>query len=202
MSNAYAEIRRPAVLADLLPGRLVRDIALVVGSAALVGAAAQLAVTIPAISPVPFTMQTFAALAVGATLGFHRALLAMGLYAVAGVAGVPWFADATSGFAFPSFGYVLGMVAAAGLVGWLAGRGGDRSPVRAAGTMVLGNLVVYAIGFPYLMAVTGMGFAAALAAGVLPFLVGDAVKIALAAGVLPSAWALVGRFGGGADDRS
>jgi biotin transport system substrate-specific component len=57
--------------------------------------------------------------------------------------------------------------------------------------MVLGNLVIYAFGLPYLMAATGMSLSAGLAAGVTPFLLGDAIKILLAAGLLPGAWKVV-----------
>jgi len=92
-----------------------------------------------------------------------------------------------------SLGYVVGFVFAGALVGALAQRGGDRTPLRTIGTMALGNLAIYAVGVPWLMAATGMGLAKALAVGVLPFLLGDALKIALAAGVLPGAWALVRR---------
>ena len=95
----------------------------------------------------------------------------------------------------PSFGYLLGFVAAAALVGRLAERGWDRTPPRTVLTMVLGNLVVYALGLPWLMAVVGVGLAKGLELGVTPFLAGDALKVLLAAGLLPGAWALVGREG-------
>lgn len=195
MNNAYAASSRPLVLADLIPGRLVRDISLVVGSAALVGVAAQISVPLPG-TPVPVSMQTFAVLLAGATLGFGRAFAGLALYLAAGLAGVPWFAGATSGWHFASFGYIIGFAVAAALVGRLAARGGDRTPLRTAGTMVAGNAVIYALGVPWLMAFTGAGFVAALQLGVVPFLIGDAVKIALAAGVLPGAWAAVDRFRG------
>src|SRR5699024_8947814 len=87
--------RRP-VLADLLPGALSRDVALVVGGAAFTGIAAQLAFPVPA-SPVPVTGQTLAALLVGASLGWQRGGAAMLLYLLAGAAGVPWFTDAGAG---------------------------------------------------------------------------------------------------------
>ncbi|MEV0969122.1 biotin transporter BioY [Microtetraspora glauca] len=185
---------RPAVLSDLIPGARVRDAALVLGGAALTGLAAQLSFPIPG-SPVPVTGQTFAVVLVGAALGFNRAALSMGLYVLAGIAGVPWFTGGGHGPGGATFGYLIGFVVAAALVGRLAERGGDRTPARTAGTMILGNLVIYAFGVPVLMAVTGMGLAPALAAGVVPFLAGDAVKIAVAAGLLPAAWKLTGRSG-------
>ncbi|SFR22585.1 biotin transport system substrate-specific component [Lentzea waywayandensis] len=182
---------RRTVLADFVPGALARDLMLVVAGAALTGLAAQVALPIPG-SPVPLTGQTFAALLVGASLGWQRGATSMLLYLIAGVAGVPWFQGGSSGVPV-SLGYVVGFVFAGALVGYLAGRGGDRTPLRTLGTMALGNLVIYSVGVPWLMAMTGMGLGKALAVGVLPFLIGDALKIALAAGVLPGAWALVRR---------
>ncbi|MBV2356533.1 biotin transporter BioY [Streptomyces sp. J2-1] len=192
MSTATAAVRPGTVLADLLPASRVRDAALVLGGAALTGLAAQIAVPVPG-SPVPVTGQTFAALLVGTALGARRGVASLALYAVAGVLGVPWFTGGASGAGAVSFGYVLGMVLAAALVGALARRGADRSPLRMAGTMLLGEAVIYAVGVPYLAVAAHLSFSAALAAGLVPFLVGDAVKAALAMGALPTAWKLTGR---------
>lgn len=178
------------VLADLVPGALARDTVLVLAGSALVGVAAQLQFTVPAISPVPFTMQTFAVLLVGAALGPWRGAASMILYLIAGIAGMPWFAGGASGYALVSFGYLVGFVVAATVVGELARRGADRRPWLAAGTMALGNLIVYAFGVPVLIAATGMDLATALEKGAAVFLIPDIIKIALAAGLLPSAWAL------------
>ncbi|MFI6639690.1 biotin transporter BioY [Streptomyces sp. NPDC050504] len=186
--------RSGAVLADLLPAARARDIALVVGGAALTGIAAQIAVPVPG-SPVPVTGQTFAALLVGTSLGARRGLLSLALYALVGMAGVPWFANGTSGWGGASFGYVIGMMLAAAAVGELARRGGDRSVLRTAGTMAVGTAITYAVGVPYLAASTGMSLSAAVAAGLTPFLIGDALKAALAMGALPAAWKLLGRRG-------
>ncbi|MGW2460314.1 biotin transporter BioY [Streptomyces sp. NPDC004457] len=191
MSTATATARPGAVLADLLPASRVRDVALVVGGAVLTGLAAQLSVPVPG-SPVPVTGQTFAALLVGTTLGARRGFLSLALYAVAGVAGVPWFAQGTSGAGMVSFGYVLGMLLASALVGALARRGADRSALRMAGTMILGEAVVYAVGVPYLALAAHLSASQAVAAGLTPFLIGDALKAALAMGVLPTAWKLAG----------
>ncbi|MFI1102660.1 biotin transporter BioY [Streptomyces melanogenes] len=190
--TAPAAPRTGKVLADLLPGARTRDVALVLGGAALTGVAAQIAVPVPG-SPVPVTGQTFAALLVGTSLGARRGFLSLGLYALIGMAGMPWFANGTSGAGGASFGYVLGMLLASTVVGALARRGGDRSVVRTAGTMVLGSAIIYAVGVPYLAASTGMSLNQAVAAGLTPFLLGDALKAALAMGALPAAWKFVGR---------
>ncbi|MGC5361601.1 biotin transporter BioY [Streptomyces sp. DT24] len=194
---AAAPVRTGTVLADLLPAARARyavDAALVVGGAALTGIAAQIAVPVPG-SPVPVTGQTFAALLVGSALGARRGFLSLAVYAVVGMAGMPWFSQGASGMSFPSFGYVLGMLLAATVVGGLARRGGDRSVLRTAGTMVVGSALIYAVGVPYLALSTGMSMSAAIAAGLVPFLIGDALKAALAMGALPASWKLLGRRG-------
>ena len=191
MSSLSFAGKRP-VLADLVPGALVRDIALVAGGAALTGAAAQLTFPVPG-TPVPMTGQTFAALLVGATLGARRGAASMLVYLLVGALGVPWFQHASAGLSGASAGYIVGFVFAGALVGTLAGRGGDRTPLRTAGTMVLGNLVIYAFGVPWLMASTGFDLATALDKGVYPFLIGDALKIVVAAGLLPLTWKLAAR---------
>ncbi|MGW2544055.1 biotin transporter BioY [Kitasatospora sp. NPDC001574] len=187
-----------AVLADLLPaagtrlGTQARDLALVAGGAALTGLAAQLSVNVAG-SPVPVTGQTFAALLVGTTLGARRGIASLALYLLAGMAGLPWFAQTASGWSIPSLGYPIGFVLAAGLVGALARRGADRSPLRTAAAMVLGSLAIYAVGVPYLAFALDVSLGRAAELGLYPYLVGDALKAALAAGALPLAWKLLGR---------
>ncbi|MCZ7414236.1 MULTISPECIES: biotin transporter BioY [unclassified Streptomyces] len=197
MSTAAAGPRPGAVLADVLPATtlsrsVARDAALVLGGAALTGLAAQLAVPLPG-TPVPVTGQTFAALLVGAGLGAQRALLSIGLYVLAGTAGVPWFTEGGHGAAMPSFGYLLGMLLAAVVVGALARRGGDRGVLRTAGTMMVGSAIIYAVGVPYLALAADYSAGEAVAKGLVPFLVGDALKAALAMAALPTAWRLVDR---------
>ncbi len=191
-SSSFASTARPVVLADVLPGGLARDAALVLGGAVFVGLTAQLSFPLP-FTPVPVTGQTFAVLLVGLSLGWQRALPSMLLYLVAGAAGVPWFAEGARGVGFPTFGYVVGFVLAAAVVGWLAARGSDRTrnPVRTCALMVLGNLVIYLVGVPWLAAALDVSLTKAVALGVTPFLLGDALKVALAAAVLPATWRLV-----------
>jgi biotin transport system substrate-specific component len=188
MTTTSAVIR-PRVLADLVPGALLRDVLLVVGAAALTGLVAQ--VSIP-LWPVPITLQTFTVLLAGAALGPLRGGASMLLYLAVGAAGVPWFAEQHSGFALPTFGYIVGFVVAAAIVGALARRGADRTVPGTVAIMLLGNLVIYAIGVPWLMAALGLDLATGLEFGLWPFLIGDGLKILLAAGLLPAAWRLAG----------
>ena len=181
----------PRTLGDVIPGGLVRNVALVVGGTLFVALSALVQIPLP-FTPVPLSLQTFAVLLAGAALGSRRGAASMALYLVAGMAGVPWFAAHQSGWAFASFGYVVGFVAAAWLAGRLAEAGADRHVVKNAGLLVLGNVVIYAFGVTGLIAATGMDLGTALAKGVVPFLVGDLIKIAVAAALLPAAWKLVG----------
>ena len=182
---------RPRVLADLVPGAFARDVALVIGAAVLTGLVAQVSLPLP-FTPVPVTLQTLTVLLAGAALGPIRGGLSMLLYLVAGVAGVPWFSQQESGWALATFGYIIGFVVAATLVGALARRGADRTVLGAAFLMVLGNLVIYAIGVAWLANWIPLDMPAAMQAGMWPFLIGDALKIVLAAGLLPAAWKLAG----------
>jgi biotin transport system substrate-specific component len=192
MSDAAVLRRRPAlVLADLLPGALARDALLVVGAAGFVGLLAQISIHLP-FTPVPITGQTLGVLLAGAALGWRRAGAALLLYAVAGLAGVPWFADHSSGYVGASFGYVLGFLAAAVLCGYLAERGADRSVLRSVPAMVAAEVVIYAFGLTWLAIDLHLGASQALAEGLTPFLAGDAIKAAIAAGLLPAAWWLAG----------
>jgi len=170
----------------------VRDAALVLGGAGFIGLLAQWAIPL-GFTPIPLSLGTFAVLLTGAALGAGRGLASVGIYVLAGMAGMPWFAEHRSGWGFPSFGYLIGFILAATLVGALASRGGDRTVLKTIGLMVLGNLVIYAVGVPYLAANTGMDLSTAIEKGLTPFLLGDGLKIAAAAGLLPGAWALVRR---------
>ncbi len=177
----------PRVLADYAARTTIAQIALVLGGAAFVGVAAQIAIPLP-FTPVPLTLQTFAVLLVGAALGSLRGVLSMGLYALMGVVGVPWFAQGSSGFSSASFGYILGFIVAAFIVGRLAERGASTTALRSAGLMVIGNIAIYAVGVIWLKFAISVDWATALSLGVIPFLIGDALKIALAAGLLPLSW--------------
>ena len=185
---------QPRVLADVFPSTVVRNIVLIAGGAAFVGLAAQVAVPLP-FTPVPLTLQTFAVLLTAAALGSVRGVLAMLVYAVVGIAGVPWFAEGSSGFSAPSFGYILGFIAAALVVGRIAEGGATRTPLRTAGLMVVGNLVIYAVGVTWLKFAIDVDWATAIALGLTPFLIGDAIKIAVAAGLLPATWAGLRKLG-------
>lgn len=183
------------VLADRIPKSVVREVALVVGLVALTAAAAQVRVPVP-FSPVPITGQTFAVLLGAAAIGPLRSSVAQLLYLTIGALGLPVFTGFESGWqimAGATGGYIVGFVVASAVVGAMARRGMDRRPAGMAGAFIVGSLVIYAIGVPWMAVVTGLPLAQALWSGAAIFVIGDAVKAALAAGLLPSAWRLIDR---------
>jgi biotin transport system substrate-specific component len=184
---------RRRVLADLIPAFAVRDAILVIAYAALVGLLAQLVIRLP-FTPVPITGQTFGVLLGGMALGGRRALAGMVLYVAAGLVGVPWFAAGAHGFGIvgsATFGYLVGFVVAGGFIGYLAERGMDRRPQLTLLAMAIGTAIVYFFGVTWLMNTLGVSVLTAIKLGMLPFLLGDAIKALLAAGLLPGAWKLV-----------
>jgi biotin transport system substrate-specific component len=181
---------RHYVLADAVPAFALRDIVLVVAYAALVGVLAQVVITLP-FTPVPITGQTFGVLLGGMALGWRRALAGMAVYVALGLVGLPWFASGGGGFAVvraPSFGYLIGFVVAAAVVGRLAEMRVDRNPVLTLGAMAAGTAIIYLFGVTWLMFAIHVDLAEGIALGLTPFLLGDAIKALLAAGLLPAAW--------------
>lgn len=180
------------VLADLVPGERVRDAVLVLTATAFLVVAGQIAIPLW-FTPVPLSMATFAVLLSGAALGPVRAACSTLIYLLAGMAGAPIFASQASGWSFASFGYIVGFVPAAIVVGSLARRRADRSVATTFLTACLGSLIIYAFGLPWLMAFLDVDLATGLELGVTPFLTGDVIKALAASLLLPATWKLVDR---------
>jgi len=174
-------------LVEVLPAGRVRTVAAVALGAAAVALLGQVSVPLW-FTPVPLSLGTLAVLMVGAALGPRLALVSLTLLTVAGVAGLPVFAEGTSGWAFASFGYVLGFLPAAWLMGHLARAGGDRSVWRTFLGAAAASALVYAVGAPWLAVSLGLDVRGALALGVVPFLAGDLIKSAIVAGLVPTLW--------------
>lgn len=143
--------------------------------------------------PVPITLQTFGVMLAAAMLGPRRGLLAVGLYTVLWLVGLPVLPGGRGGLgvlAGPTGGFLVGMLLGAWVTGWLAQAWSTRLQGRwqtvlalALACLVGGVIVVYAVGIPWLAAVTGMGLHKA-ALGSLVFVPGDLVKVALVAVVV------------------
>jgi len=145
----------------------------------VLGVSAQIRVSVR-FSPVPVTAQTLAVLLIGAFLGRRRAVGTLVGYLLAGAIGLPFFAGA--GLAGPTGGYLVGFVPAAFFTGLMAERGWDRHPVTAFLTSLGGAMVIYVFGLLWLARFVGPG--AVLALGLLPFVVGDLIKVVCAAIVM------------------
>lgn len=183
--NTYADVLRPSDNRRALG----YDLALIVGGSLFVALMAQVAFNI---GPVPITGQTLAVLLIGALFGSKRGALTMLAYIGQGVMGLPVFAGGTAGPAVlvgPTAGYLVGFVFAAFVVGLLAERGWDRHALTTALAMLIGNLVIYTVGVAWLS--TLIGLEAAITNGVIPFLIGDIIKIVLATALLPLGWKLL-----------
>jgi biotin transporter BioY len=173
---------------------LIWDAVLVVGFACLTAALAQISFWI---GPVPITGQTFAVLVTGALLGSRRGALSQLSYLAIGATGIPfWFAlggpPGIARLVGPTGGYLIGFVAVAFVVGWLAERGWDRRVWTAALAMLAGESVLYV--FCLLWLVHFVPVDKVLQVGLYPFVIGDLVKLAAAALILPSGWLLMRRF--------
>ena len=151
--------------------------------AALIAAGAFISVPI---GPVPIVMQNFFVLLTGVLLGKKWGLASVGVYLLAGILGLPVFAGGTGGIgriAGPTGGYLLGYLPAVFIAGWIAEKG-ENIKWMDVPAMVAGMSIVYGIGVPWLKMVTGMTFDKAIALGLYPFLIGDALKIAAAVPVI------------------
>lgn len=155
-------------------------VALLVAALALLS---QVAVPIP-FTPVPLTLGSMAALGIAALFPRRGGLAAVVAYLVLGGLGVPLFAGWQAGVTFASFGYVLGYVAGAALVVSYLNGATKRSLSKDVTVAVGATALVYVFGTSWLVALTGMSWASALAVGVVPFLVGDALKTAALVGIL------------------
>jgi biotin transport system substrate-specific component len=190
-----------------LSNATVRNILLAVAGSLLVAAAAQ--VKIP-FWPVPVTLQTLAVLLVGGAYGARLGAATLGLYALEGAVGLPFFAGGKAGlfddklaYFLPasSMGYVAGFVLAAALVGYLAQTGWINSAARMVMATLAGAVVLYVPGLLWLgdWAMITQGFDVATAAqktlewGLYPFVYGDALKAAIAGLGLSAGWSALQR---------
>ena len=186
---------KAALIDRVVPRSVVNDFALILSGAVLTAYAAQLVIPM---WPVPITAQTFAVLLVGSVLGATRGAISLVAYFSMGALGLPVFSAATSLSFGPTFGYLIGFVAAASVVGGLSERGWHKSVPGVLASFAIANAIIYLFGLPWLAFVLGnLGVAndlvAVAAAGFVPFIIGDVLKMMLAAAVLPLAWKFLGR---------
>lgn len=174
-----------------------------VAGSLLVAGLAQISFTLP-FTPVPITGQTLGVLLVGAAYGPGLGAATLALYLVWAVVGLPVLAPDADGshrtglevlaLAAATGGYLWGFLVAAGVTGWLATLGWDRTLRSSISAMLLGSVVIYAIGIPWLAASADLSVGEALELGLYPFVIGDLLKLLAAAGLVPIAWIAVRRL--------
>ncbi|NQW02336.1 MAG: biotin transporter BioY [Rhodospirillales bacterium] len=184
----------PTIASQLWPqgqsATALRYVVLAVAGSLLMALASK--VQIPTV-PVPITMGTFVILGLSMAYGWRLAAATVALYLLEGAFGLPVFAGTPEkgiGIAYMmggTGGYLLGYLLAALSCGWLAEQGWDRSVLKTAAAMVIGNVVIYLPGLLWLGILFGWD-KPILEWGLTPFILGDLTKIALASAVLPLVW--------------
>ena len=188
--------------------RLASNIAIVVLGSLLLTLSAKISVPV---MPVPVTLQTFAVAVLAAAFGWRIGVATVALYLVEGLAGLPVFASGGGlDYVFrPSFGFLVGYLPMAFIIGLAADAGASGKVFRLFGAMLIGDAVAFAFGFGWLMVVAnlivqgGGELPAWLAGGdlltaawngaVQPFIVWDILKMALAAITVAGGWTLLKR---------
>ena len=200
-TNAHGAALAPTLL-PARGDRTLQETALVLAGTALLVISAKISVPF---YPVPMTLQTLAVMAIAAAYGLRLGTMTVVAYLAEGLVGLPVFTatpPAPAGplyFLGPTGGFLVGFIALALIVGYAADRGWDRSFARLFGAMIAADVVVFILGFAWLALFaqagshTGIGFAGAWTYGVMPFLLGDLLKIALAAALVPATWGLIAR---------
>lgn len=189
---------------------LIRNVVLAVVGSLIVAGAAQ--ITVP-MWPVPMTLQTLAVLGIGAAYGARLGAATLGLYALEGAVGLPFFAEGRSGlfddkldYLLPasSMGYVVGFILAAWLVGRLVETGWANTLAKSTLATLAGGVLLYVPGVIWLAVwATTAGYVpqgqtalgAALSWGLYPFVLGDIIKAVIAGLAVPAAGMALSRKG-------
>ena len=171
----------------------------VVGGIGFISLLAQIAIPVPG-SPVPVTGQTLAVLLIGTTYGARLGFITFATYLLAGVAGAPIFAPSATAanhgldrLLGATGGYLVGMLIASLLLGYLADRKADQKFRTSFPALLLGDLIIFTFGLAWLHASLDMTWAATFKAGLTPFILGEALKIAITATSLPLVWRKISR---------
>ncbi|MBL6989846.1 MAG: biotin transporter BioY [Bacteriovoracaceae bacterium] len=138
-------------------------------------------------TPIPITGQTFGILLIGALYGGKRSLITTIFYVVQGAFGLPFFAKGASGFAVllgPTGGYLLGMIIAATVMGYLAEKKYDQAWKSSLPLFFIGHLIIFCFGLAWLG--NFVGYQNVISLGLLPFLPGLIIKTILAASITSS----------------
>jgi biotin transport system substrate-specific component len=154
--------------------------------------------------PVPVTLQSFAIAALAAAFGLRIGVATVALYLLEGAVGLPVFAGVSAGIPYlmgPTGGFLIGFLLLAAIVGYAADRGASGKPLTLFAAMLVGDAVLFVLGFAWLLFMAGQAqwidqanvVASAFAKAVQPFIVWDILKMALAALTVTGAWNLLSK---------
>ena len=134
------------------------------------------------VSPVPIVLSDFFVMVTGLFLGFKYGVISTTLYLALGAIGLPVFAGGTAGLAIlfgPRGGYLFGFLLMVACIGLITAK---KKPTMITHliALVVGNIILYLIGVPWLKMIMNLSWAAAIAAGLAPFIIGTVIKIAVA----------------------
>lgn len=194
---------RPAiqtVRSAIFPGSTALTHALfIVGGVLFLSALAQISIPVPG-SPVPVTGQTLGVFLIATTYGARLATGTFATYLLAAIAGAPLFAPSAT---LPNYGwaritsatggYLIGMLVATAVIGFLAERKADQKFRTSFPMLILGSVIIFAFGLTWLHYSLDMTWSATIAAGLTPFIFGEALKIAITATSLPLIWKRISR---------
>mgnify|MGYP001092086763 CR=1 FL=1 len=162
-----------------IPGSNLKPLIFAALFAALTAAVAPFKIPL-GFTPVPITLQTLVVLMSGAMLGPYYGALAMILYVVVGALGLPVFAGGGSGIGAifgPTGGYLISYFIAAFVIGKYLWARKNPKYLDYVIAMIAGTIIIYALGAGWGMVVTGLGVMAILGGWVLPFIIGDTIKL-------------------------
>jgi biotin transport system substrate-specific component len=187
--SQVSTLRTAVVIED----SLVSKVGFLLGGVLFLALMAQISFPIPG-SPVPVTGQTLGALLIGTAYGTSLGFTTLFFYLLAGIAGAPIFTSHTSGIDHLSGatgGYLVGMLIASGVTGYLASRKWDQKVKTVIPTMLIGSLIIFSFGLIWLQHRTGQSWSWTISKGLTPFILGEALKIAIASTTFPTLWKFV-----------
>jgi biotin transport system substrate-specific component len=192
---AIATTMRPLVslaLPEKGAARLATQLLLAIAGTLLLTLSAKTKVVL---GPVDISLQTLAVFLIAAAFGLRLGVATLLLYMAEGAMGFPVFQGTPEkgiGVAYmlgSTGGYLAGFVVMAAIVGWAADRGWDRRPVKLFNVILVSEIIMMAMGFAWLALLIGPEKSWQF--GVVPFIVGDLIKVALAASLVPAVWSLL-----------
>ena len=161
----------------------IKDMAIVAMFTALISVLSQVSIPLP-VSPVPITLQTFAVYLTGAVLGSRKGTLALIIYILIGIFGMPVFSQGKSGLPVlvgPTGGYIFGFVLAVFLIGKMIEKSDRITFFRSFSAILAGLVIIYTLGVVQLKFVLGLSLMEALAMGALPYLALEFAKVLIGA---------------------